>query len=172
MSNTFFPSLAIKSLKHDRKLHRMWHDNRILKQTEQMIVGVNDQTKVTEADGTEWMTKEPAIFCFYAEHWFNVIAAVRDDGVHYYCNLSSPYSLANDAIFYIDYDLDIKVFPDRTVYLLDLDEYKTHKQKYEYPLKIDQKIDYYVSYLYKLIKDEKEPFFDEYIHYWYNMFFG
>lgn len=37
---------------------------------------------------------------------------IREKGVSYYCNLASPYVLDDEALKYIDYDLDVKVFPD------------------------------------------------------------
>jgi Uncharacterized domain/protein associated with RNAses G and E len=37
---------------------------------------------------------------------------IRDNGVSYYCNLATPYVLDKEALKYIDYDLDVKVFPD------------------------------------------------------------
>ena len=35
----------------------------------------------------------------------------REDGVHYYSNLSSPFAYDVDGVKYIDYDLDIKNIP-------------------------------------------------------------
>lgn len=37
---------------------------------------------------------------------------IRENGVSYYCNLASPFVLDNEALKYIDYDLDVKVFAD------------------------------------------------------------
>ena len=49
---------------------------------------------------------------------------LREEGVYYYCNLSSPFAYDSEALKYIDYDLDIKVYPDMTYTLLDEDEYE------------------------------------------------
>lgn len=37
---------------------------------------------------------------------------IRENGVSYYCNLASPAVLDKEALKYIDYDLDVKVFPN------------------------------------------------------------
>ena len=50
---------------------------------------------------------------------------IRDNGISYYCNLASPYILDQEALKYIDYDLDVKVFADGEKKLLDVDEYET-----------------------------------------------
>ena len=80
--------------------------------TENAVIGVNDHTLVTEADGRRWVTREPAIVYFHKKYWFNIIAMIRDNGISYYCNLASPYILDQEALKYIDYDLDVKVFAD------------------------------------------------------------
>ena len=104
--------ITIKSYKHDGSLHRTWRDTMVLKTNENSIIGVNDHTLVTESDGRRWVTREPAIVYFHKKFWFNIIAMIRENGVSYYCNLASPYLLDNEALKYIDYDLDIKVFAD------------------------------------------------------------
>src|SRR5690625_4222271 len=113
--------IQIHSYKHDGKLHRIWERNLILKSTETIVIGANDKTQVTESDGRAWITREPAIFYFHADYWFNVIGMLRRDGIHYYCNISSPFVYDQEALKYIDYDLDVRIYPDMTFELLDED---------------------------------------------------
>lgn len=53
----------------------------VLKTTENAVIGVNDHTLVTEADGRRWVTREPAIVYFHKKYWFNIIAMIRDNGI-------------------------------------------------------------------------------------------
>lgn len=129
--------VTIQSYKHDGKLHRTWRDTMVLKTSEHSMIGVNDHTLVTESDGRRWVTREPAIVYFHKKYWFNVIAMIREKGVSYYCNLASPFLLDDEALKYIDYDLDIKVFPDGEKRLLDVDEYEMHSKMMNYPNDID-----------------------------------
>ena len=101
----------------------------VLKTTENAIIGVNDHTLVTESDGRRWVTREPAIVYFHKKYWFNIIAMIRDNGISYYCNMASPYYLDEEALKYIDYDLDVKIFTDGEKRLLDVEEYERHKRK-------------------------------------------
>ena len=94
--------ITIQSYKHDGSLHRTWRDTMVLKTTENAVIGVNDHTLVTEADGRRWVTREPAIVYFHKKYWFNIIAMIRDNGISYYCNLASPYILDQEALKYID----------------------------------------------------------------------
>lgn len=162
--------MKIKSYKHDGQLHRMWHHNTILQQTDQTIIGINDHTKVTESNGTVWTTKVPAIFYFHSEYWFNIVAMLKENGIHYYCNLSSPFIIDGNAIQYIDYDLDIRVYPDDTIQLLDEDEYLIHKEKYQYPIELDTILNKHIKYLYDWIENKLDPFSTKFVYHWYNEF--
>ena len=44
---------------------------------------------------------------------------IRHSGIYYYCNLASPTIYDGEAIKNIDYDLDVKLYPDRTYQVLD-----------------------------------------------------
>lgn len=131
-------SVAIQSYKHDGSLHRTWRDTMVLKTSEDALIGCNDHTLVTESDGRRWLTREPAIIYFHQHYWFNIIAMIREGGVSYYCNLATPYVLDHEAVKYIDYDLDVKVFPDGEKRLLDVDEYEAHRRLWQYPAATDR----------------------------------
>lgn len=162
--------VSIQSYKHDGKLHRTWRDTMVLKTSEYSMIGVNDHTLVTESDGRRWVTREPAIVFFHKKYWFNVIAMIREKGVSYYCNLASPYLLDEEALKYIDYDLDIKVFPDGEKRLLDVDEYELHSKIMGYPDDIDFILKENVKILVDWINNEKGPFSPGYIDIWYNRY--
>jgi len=103
--------VKIIAYKHDGSIHRIWHKNVVLEADEQVLILANNRTLVTESDGRTWVTKEIALVYFHNECWFNIICMFREDGVHYYSNLSSPFAYDVDGVKYIDYDLDIKKYP-------------------------------------------------------------
>ena len=150
--------VTIQSYKHDGRLHRTWRDTMVLKTSEHSMIGVNDHTLVTESDGRRWVTREPAIVYFHKKYWFNVIAMIREKGVSYYCNLASPFLLDDEALKYIDYDLDIKVFPDGEKRLLDVDEYEMHSKMMNYPNDIDFILKENVKILVDWINNGDGPF--------------
>ncbi|WP_421017321.1 DUF402 domain-containing protein [Furfurilactobacillus cerevisiae] len=162
--------VAIKSYKHDESLHRTWRDTMVLKTSENEFIGVNDHTLVTEDDGRRWVTREPAIVYFHKHYWFNIVAMIRDNGVSYYCNLASPYILDKEGLKYIDYDLDIKVFPNQEKKLLDVDEYKDHGRQWQYSSELDKILKSNVRILVDWINNGKGPFSNEYIDLWYKRY--
>ena len=162
--------VTIQSYKHDGNLHRTWRDTMVLKTSEYSMIGVNDHTLVTESDGRRWVTREPAIVYFHKKYWFNIIAMIREKGVSYYCNLASPYLLDEEALKYIDYDLDIKVFPDGEKRLLDVDEYELHKKMMHYPKDIDFILKENVKILVDWINNGEGPFSEGYVDIWYDRY--
>lgn len=162
--------ITVKSYKHDGTLHRTWRDSMVLKTSDQSIIACNDHTLVTEADGRRWVTREPALLYYHKHYWFNIVTMIRQKGISYYCNLASPYVLDQEALKYIDYDLDIKVFPDGEKRLLDVDEYELHRRKMHYSKDIDQILKVNVEILVDWIKNQKGPFSPAYVDIWYERY--
>ncbi|MFC5713278.1 DUF402 domain-containing protein [Thalassorhabdus alkalitolerans] len=163
-------TIEVQSYKHNGTLHRVWEETLVLKGTSKEIIGGNDRILVQEADGRKWRTREPAICYFHGDKWFNVIGMVRADGIYYYCNLGTPFLWDEEALKYIDYDLDIKIFPDMTYTLLDEDEYLQHKREMEYPRKVDRKIRHGVKELQSWIHQRKGPFAPQFVEQWYERY--
>ena len=163
-------SVQIQSYKHNGQLHRIWDSTTILKGTRNVVIGANDRTIVTESDGRTWMTREPAICYFHSKHWFNIIGMLRNDGVYYYCNISSPFVNDEEGLKYIDYDLDVKVYPDMTFTLLDEDEYEQHKREMNYPKVLDRILHNNVDTLIRWVRQRKGPFSPEFIDQWYERY--
>jgi len=151
-------TVSIHSYKHNKKLHRVWKKSVVLYQDQHVLVTGNNRTKVIEADGRSWHTKEPAICYFYSDLWFNIIGMLKRDGIYFYCNLSSPYLYDGEAVKYIDYDLDIKVFPDGKYILLDEKEYQAHQGSMCYSEEIQSIIHHQIDLLKERIDKKEAPF--------------
>lgn len=162
--------IQIHSYKHNGRIHRVWQETTVLKGTKNIVIGANEKTLVTESDGRTWLTREPSICYFHAEHWFNIICMLREDGVYYYCNMSSPFVFDNQSLKYIDYDLDVKVFPDMSYTLLDEDEYEQHKEEMSYPEAIDKILKRQLVKLTSWIKERRGPFAPDFIEVWTNRY--
>jgi len=160
----------IHSYKHDGNIHRSWDEAVLLEEHEDYMVFGNDKTKVTEADGRVWKTKEPAILFFYKNEWYNVIGQCKKDGIYYYCNIASPYIIENKTIKYIDYDLDLRVFPDGSFKILDRGEYNYHKNKMNYSDDIDKILKQELSSLIELNKCKKGPFGEGVVDYYHKKY--
>lgn len=161
--------LKIYCYKHDGTLEHTSDEAIVLENNDEYLVCGNGRTKITEKDGRSHMTNEPAVLFFYKNHWFNIIGQLKKFGLFYYCNIASPYIVDGKSIKYIDYDLDLRVFPDGGYRILDNNEYKYHKRIMKYPDSIDYIVKKELGKLIEMKKNNQEAFDKSVIEY-YNRF--
>ena len=150
--------LKIQCYKHNGKIHREWDEAIFLDEKKDYLVFGNMKTMVTEAEGNTWRTKEPAIMYFFKNEWFNIICQLKKDGIYYYCNIATPFLIENNTIKYIDYDLDLRIFPNGEYKVLDKMEYKYHKKIMKYSSDLDIVINNGLKVLIDKYKNKEEYF--------------
>lgn len=152
--------LAIQSFKHDGALHRSWDRGLVLESTPDYIVVATRKAKVIENNGRHWFTHEPAVSIFSKKDWWNVICMFKKEGICYYCNIASPTIIEDSIIKYIDYDLDAKLFTNKTIKVLDENEYKHHRETYKYNDDLDLVLKNAIAYVVNQMKEGLFPFDD------------
>ena len=162
--------LKIQCYKHNGQIYRNWDETLVIEVNDSFIVCANNAARVTEIDGRKWTTKEPAIIFFYKNKWFNIISQFKKNGIYYYCNIATPYIIEDKTIKYIDYDLDLRVFPDKTFRVLDKGEYEYHKEKMNYSEEIDKVVNYELNNLINIYKDSAGPFDQKFLDKYYNIY--
>ncbi len=150
--------LKIQSYKHDGTLHRCWERNYVLLDNDDFFVTANHKTKVTEANGRRWYSKEPAISFFSKKDWYNVIGMIKDRGIVFYINIATPTLLHNGMLKYIDYDLDYKLFPDGYIMTLDEREFERHSQRYAYSEPLIKALKLTAKQIFKMLQEREYPF--------------
>lgn len=162
--------LEIHCYKHNGKIHRTWDEAVVLDITDEYLVCGNCKTLVTESDGIKHKTKEPAILFFYKKRWFNIIGQLKKYGLFFYCNIATPFLIDDKIIKYIDYDLDLRVFPDGAFKVLDRNEYNYHKKIMRYPEEIDMILKRELTSLIEMKKNNTGPFNKDLIHSYYEKY--
>jgi len=152
----------IHCYKHDGKINCAWEEAVLLDINKDYIVFGNNRSLVVENDGRTWKTKEPAVMYFFRNKWFNIIAQLKKDGISYYCNIATPYIIEDDTIKYIDYDLDLRIFPTGEYKILDRAEYNYHKKLMGYSDDLDKAIKNGLDELIKFYKNGSNIFTTEY----------
>lgn len=150
--------LQVHCYKHNGKINSISDEAIVLEVTSEMLVCGNYHAKLTDNDGKSHRTKEPAIIFFYKDNWFNIIAQFKEYGLFYYCNIATPYLIDENVIKYIDYDLDLRVFPDGGYKVLDRNEYKYHKKVMNYSEDLDLIITKELEKLIKMKQNGEGPF--------------
>lgn len=153
--------LQIQCYKHNQKIHRAWDEALVIDIKEDYIVCGNNKTLVIESEGNAWRTKEPAIMYFFKDCWFNIIAQLKKDGIYFYCNIATPFIIEEGTIKYIDYDLDLRIFPTGEYKVLDKLEYQYHKKLMNYSNDLDLVVNGALGELIELFKSGMEAFSNE-----------
>ncbi len=152
--------------KHNGKINQASDGAIVVDIKDDYIVCINNKVKITERNGRSYYTKDPAILFFYKNRWFNIIAQMKEFGLFYYCNIGSPFVIEDNVIKYIDYDLDLRVFPDGGYKILDTNEYKYHKKLMKYPEEIDYIVKKELNSLIEMKKNNEGPFDKKVIEYY------
>lgn len=153
--------IEVISYKHNGDLHRIWQQAHVVRETNDTMIVVNDKANVIDGDGRRWKTKEPAVCYFYKDFWFNIICMLRNNSIYYYCNLSSPYVTDVEGLKYIDYELDVKVFPSGDCIILDRDEFEFNQVDFHYSPELIEIIEKQLQLLLERIEKKQDPFNDQ-----------
>ena len=162
--------LTIHCYKHNGKIDRISDEATVLEITDDMLIVANYKAKLTESDGRSHRTNETAIIFFYKHSWFNIIAQLKKQGLFYYCNIATPYVIDGNVIKYIDYDLDLRVFPDGGFRVLDRNEYNYHKKLMHYSDELDLVIRSELTELIEMKRAQKGPFEPGIVTKYYEMY--
>ena len=162
--------IEVQGYKHDGRMHRIRDSVFVVEQTSDYIVVCSKKTKVIEHDFRVWYTKEPAVMIFFKKRWFNVIAMLKDVGITYYVNIASPVIIDKERVKYIDYDLDLKLYPNQQVRVIDVKEYRHHSKVYKYSDDIVKILRYNLKEIPEIMKKNEFPFVNEKITEYYNKF--
>ena len=160
----------IHGYKHNGKLYKTWDEAILLDETNDYYVFGNRNTKVTKIFGKSWYTKETAILFYFKNNWYNVVAQLKKKGIYYYCNIASPVVIDGKTIKFIDYDLDLRVFPDGSFKVLDRGEYKYHKKLMEYPEIIDVILKSELTDLIELVRKKEIAFSPGVVEHYCNLY--
>lgn len=90
---------------------------------------------------------------FPAGKWYSVFVFYLPDGQlrNFYCNISLPIKILGNRIEMVDLDIDIAVWPDGRVQMLDEDEYAENIERLLYPEYVILGVDSAVRELLELI---------------------
>ena len=152
--------INVQAYKHDGTLYRQWNGVKVIETSPECWVLFMYKTKVSEKSGQRWMVREPIIWWMPRESFSNTTGLIRPSGTFFYTNLASPPIFEDNTIKYIDYDLDIKAYPDAPIKVVDKNEYEKHKVMYNYPLDLQKIIEKTTDRIIKQI-ELNEEFFDE-----------
>ncbi len=136
----------IHGYKKNGWLYRTWEFPKILEINDEYICVyikdsiVKNSEKFSKRNFLSKNQKDSFWF-FVKDKWFNIVATIYNEKVSYYINLSSPFIFEEEAIKYIDFDIDIRMDHMGNMKLLDEKEFDMHKIEFNYGKKLSNIIE-------------------------------
>ncbi|QGZ97776.1 DUF402 domain-containing protein [Mycoplasma sp. NEAQ87857] len=133
----------VQAYKHNGFLYRQWNQAKVIFHNKRHVVLFLCGTRVTEAqhNSNGWRYTENAIWFLPKDQLFNSIVLLKKDlGNYYYINMASKPIYEDNTIKFIDYDLDVKCYPEKDLQVVDRDEFSLNSKQMNYPSELKTKI--------------------------------
>jgi len=90
---------------------------------------------------------------------YNIFRFHEPDGSfrNYYCNVAKPFTLDGGTLEFVDLDIDVVVWPDGRVEVLDRDDFEENSVKFGYPNDVIEKAEAALIELLSLIDTGSLP---------------
>ena len=127
--------LTINSRKYDGSIRRSWKAG-VVSQSNDLIVAVGRFDRDVEHNDLGLIRSGTVSFeHFWLDRWYNVFRFHEPDVTFksYYCNIAMPAVLNGLELDFVDLDIDVVVWPDGRVEVLDRDDFERNTQLYGYP---------------------------------------
>src|SRR5580765_4007015 len=126
--------IMVRVLKHDGAEYRHW--NARIRRREGLVLVLEAEFEIDVSHRLLGSIRRGTrtVEYYWLDRWYNVFRFLNDDGTTrlWYCNVNTPPAFSNDALTYIDLDIDILVQPDLSYQVLDMDEFETNSRIYGY----------------------------------------
>ncbi|TDV24456.1 hypothetical protein BCF59_0427 [Mycoplasmopsis mustelae] len=162
----------VQAYKHDGFLYRQWTNAKVIFHNKKHVVLALRGTRVLESRNSAkgWKYKDDAIWFLPKRSLYNTIVLLKKGvGSLYYTNIASYPIFEDNTIKFIDYDLDLKSYPNKDLQIVDKEEFKTNSNKFNYSHRLKEKIFNEITEVVNLYNNEAYFFNEEIILYYLNI---
>ena len=133
---------TVNSRKYDFSLRRSWNARLKERTDEYVLLDGVFEFEVEHTDLGAIAKGTRSIETFFFDRWYNYFVFYEPAGVlrNHYINISMPPRVSDDAVDYIDLDIDIIVWPDGRTEVLDEAEFDENSIIYGYPSDVVEKV--------------------------------
>jgi hypothetical protein len=152
--------VSVHARKFDGRLHREWQA-RLVARVDSLIVveGVFEEEIRHPQLGVIAPGTLSAEY-YWTDRWYSVFRFREPSGElrNYYCNINLPAEFDGRVLTFVDLDIDVLVAPDRSVRILDEDEFAANAARYNYPAHVRDAVPRALAELLDLIERRDDPF--------------
>lgn len=152
--------VVINSLNYDRSVKRRWNCE-LIEIAENALVLEGRFDKDIEHSELGLIRKGTVSREYYwLDRWYNVFEFSEPDGPlrNFYCNINMPPTFAENRLEYIDLDVDLVVWPDLSIQMLDMDEFEASAKAHRFPPDVRPNVQRAIDELLSMITRRQAPF--------------
>lgn len=126
--------ITVNSRKFDNSIRRSWKCG-LIERDGPLLVFLGEFEFAVEHPDLGHIKRGTISYEYYwRDRWYNIFRFHEPDGElrNWYCNVNMPPSFDNGVLDYVDLDIDILVWPDGELRILDEDEFAANAEKYQY----------------------------------------
>lgn len=130
--------IMVHGYKKNGWLYRVWEFPIVVDENDEYVCLSKKSTNVITSEKNskrnfKSKSDKDTFWFFFKDKWFNILVTINTDkSISFYINIASPFIYEEEAIKYIDFDLDIKIYPNHEYKLLDENEFELHKEEFNY----------------------------------------
>jgi len=146
-------TVTVNSRKYDGAIRRTWNAELVTCEPPFIkLIGVFDKT-VEHSDLGVIETGTTSYEYFWTDRWHNIFRFHNRDGSlrNFYVNLSMPPTFDAQTLDYVDLDIDIVVWPDGALDVLDRDDFEANAKLFDYTDELKQRVEAELEYLVTMI---------------------
>ncbi|UUD36094.1 DUF402 domain-containing protein [Mycoplasmopsis citelli] len=161
--------IDVQAYKFNGFLYRQWNSAKVIFNNSRHIVLFLCNTKVSDYNKkiNHWKYTEHALWFFPKNSYFNAILLLKQNaGIYHYMNIASKPIFEDQTLKFIDFDLDIKCYPEKDLQIVDRDEFLRNIVQMKYPKKLKKIVFEEVKNIFSLYTDYKYFFNPEILIYY------
>lgn len=132
--------INVQAYKYNGELYRQWNGVKVLRNTPKHYVLLMYKTKVTEIHEKYWIYREYVLWFMPKNSMYNALILLKPRQNYIYVNMASRPIYEDNTIKFVDFDLDVKCYPTKSLTIVDRDEFRENTKKYHYSNKLIQEI--------------------------------
>jgi protein associated with RNAse G/E len=135
--------VTVNARKYDGKIRRSWMGSLVSSNDNLVTLLARFSEDVEHNDLGHIRAGTVSVEHFWTDRWYNVFHFREPDGSEkaFYANIAMPATFAADCINYIDLDIDVILWPDGRVDVLDRDDFEENSVKYGYPVDVKNAVE-------------------------------
>ncbi len=152
--------VTINSRKFDGTIHKTW-TAKLISQKNKLLTLIGEFQKEVRHPHLGIIRRGTISYEFYwLDEWFSIFRFHESDGSlrNFYCNINAPPKFENNSLDFVDLDIDVLVWKNFSIEILDVNEFEENCKKFSYSSEIKNKTEVSLKKILILVENRDFPF--------------